>query len=70
MPLHTANMRPNDWADTLAPRAYRKRIETLCSQLTTMGVQPPHARTNLGLELKLPAALLAAVVTNGDEQSR
>jgi DDE family transposase len=66
VPLHKANMRPNDWADKLALRAYRKRIETLFSQLTTMGVQQLHARTNLGLELKLHAALLAAVVTNGD----
>jgi len=35
-----------------------------------MGVQPLHARTNLGLELKLHAARPAAVITNGDEQSR
>jgi len=34
--------------------------------LTTMGVQQLHARTNLGLELKPHASLLAAVVTNGD----
>jgi len=64
VPLHKANMRPNDWTDTLALRAYRKRIETLYSQLTAMGVQQLHARTNPGVELKLHASLLAALVTN------
>jgi len=66
VPLHRANMRPNDWADKLALRAYRKRIETLYSQLTAMGIQRLHARTNVGLELKVHASLLAAIVTNGD----
>ncbi len=64
VPIRRANMRPNDWADKLALRAHRKRIETLYSQLAAMGVQQLHARTNLGLELKVHAALLAAVVTN------
>ena len=66
MPLHKANMRPNDWDDKLALRAYRKRIETLYSQLTAMGIQLLHARTNVGLELKVHATLLAAIVPNGD----
>ena len=66
VPLRKANMRPNDWADKLALRAHRKRIETLYSQLTAMGVQRLHARTNPGLELQVHAALLAAIVTNGD----
>jgi hypothetical protein len=66
VPLHKANMRPNDWADKLALRAYRKRIETLYSQLTAMGIQRLHARTNVGLELKVHASLLAAIVTNAD----
>jgi len=64
VPIRRANMRPNDWADKLALRAHRKRIETLYSQLAAMGVQRLHARTNLGLELKVHASLLAAVVTN------
>ena len=64
VPLHKDNMRPNSWADKLALRAYRKRIETLYSQLTAMGVQQLHARTNIGAELKLHASLLAALVTN------
>ena len=64
VPLRRANMRPNDWADKLALRAYRKRIEVLFSQLEAMGVQRLHARTSAGLELKLHAALLAATVSN------
>lgn len=64
VPLRKANMRPNRWADKLALRAYRKRIETLYSQLAAMGVQQLHARTNGGVELKLHAALLAALLTN------
>ena len=66
VPIRKANMRPNDWADKLALRAYRKRIETLYSQLEAMGIQRLHARTNLGLELKLHASLLAALVTNAN----
>jgi len=31
-----------------------------------MGVQWLHARTNVGLELKVHASLLAAIVTNAD----
>lgn len=69
MPLHKVNRYPSCSADKPAQRAYHKRIETLYSQLTTMGVQWLHARTNPGLELKAHASLLAAVVTNGDEQS-
>jgi len=57
-------MRPNIWADKLALRAWRKRIEALYSQLEAMGVQRLRARTNPGLQLKLHAALLAAMLTN------
>ena len=57
-------MRPNCWADKLALREYRKRIETLNSQLEAMGLQRLHARTNAGLELKVHASLLAAIATN------
>jgi hypothetical protein len=66
VPIRKANMRPNRWADKLALRAYRKRIETLYSQLTAMGLQHLHARTNVGLELKLHASLLAATITNAN----
>ena len=66
VPIRRANMRPNDWADKLALRAYRKRVEAVYSQLEAMGVQRLRARTNPGLLLKLHAALLAATITNAD----
>jgi hypothetical protein len=66
VPIRRANMAPNRWADKLALRAYRRRIEALFSQLEAMGVQRLRARTNPGLELKLHAALLAATITNAD----
>lgn len=61
-----ADMRPNRWADKLALRAHRKRIETLYSQLEALGIQRRQARTTPGLELTVHAALLAALVTNAD----
>ncbi len=64
VPIRKANMRPNDWADKLALRDYRKRIEALSSQLEAMGTQRLRARTNPGLELKLHASLLAVTIAN------
>ncbi len=64
VPLRKANMRPNLWADKLALRAWRKRVEALFSQLEAMGVQRLRARANTGLLLKLHASLLAATLTN------
>jgi len=69
VPIRKANMRPNLWADKLALRAWRTRIETLYRHLETMGLQRLHARTNPGLERKVHASLLAAIVTNADWQS-
>jgi hypothetical protein len=66
VPRRKANMRPNLWADKLALRAWRKRIEALFSQLEAMGVQRLRARANPGLLLKLHASLLAATLTNAD----
>jgi len=66
VPIRKANMRPNDWADKLALREYRKRIETLNSQLEAMGVQRLRARTNPGLERNVHAALLALTIANAD----
>ncbi len=66
VPIRKANMAPNAWADKLALRAHRKRIEALFSQLEAMGVQRLRARTNPGLHLKLHAALLAATITNAN----
>lgn len=64
VPHRKANMRPNDWADKLALRACRKRIEGVYSQLESMGVQRLRARTLAGLEIKPHASLLAVTVTN------
>jgi hypothetical protein len=66
VPIRKANMRPNRWADKLALREYRQRIETLDSQLEAMGLERLRARTNPGLELKVHAAVLAATLTNAD----
>ena len=64
MPQRRANMRPNDWLDTVALRAYRKRIETCSSQLEAMGVQRLRARTNAGFEVKVHASLVALLCIN------
>ena len=66
VPLHKANMRPNRWADKLALRAWRKRIEALFSQLEAMGLQRLRARANPGLQLKLHASVLAVTIANAD----
>ena len=64
VPQRRDNMRPNLWADKLAIREFRKRIETLNSQLEAMGLQRLRARTNAGFELKVHASLLALVCAN------
>lgn len=66
IPIRKANMAPNLWADKLALREYRNRIETLYSQFEAMGVARLRARTNPGLELKVHASLLAATIANAD----
>lgn len=58
------NMSPNTWADDYDLRLYRKRIETVYSQMEAMGTQRLHVRTHLGLDLKLHASLLALAFTN------
>jgi hypothetical protein len=58
------NMAPNSWADEYDLRLYRKRIETVYSQLEAMGVQHLHTRTNHGFDLKAYASLLALAFTN------
>lgn len=59
-----SNMTPNSWADSYDLRRYRKRIETVYSQLEAMGVQKLHARTNHGFDLKTWSSLLALAFTN------
>jgi hypothetical protein len=58
------NMAPNSWADDFDLALYRKRIETVYSQLECMGLQRLRARTNLGFDLKTWASLLALTFTN------
>ena len=65
VPIRKANMRPNAWADKLALRAHRRRIETTNSQLEVMGVQRLHVRATAGRELKAHASLPALACING-----
>ena len=58
------NMSPNSWADEYDMRQYRKRIETVYSQMEKMGIQRLHARTNVGFDMKALASLLALAFTN------
>lgn len=58
------NMTPNRWVDDFDLRQYRKRIETVYSQMEAMGIQRLHARTNHGFDLKAWASLLALAFTN------
>ena len=64
VPIRRGKLAPNTWADQLARRAYRKRIETATSQLEARGVQRLRARTTAGRQLKLHASLLALACTN------
>ena len=58
------NMAPLPWADDYDVRLYRRRIETLYSQMEAMGLQHLRARTNPGFFLKVSASLLALALTN------
>lgn len=58
------NMSPNSWADEFDLRLYRKRIETVYSQLEAMGMQRLHTRTHSGFDLKAWASLLALAFSN------
>lgn len=62
--IRRKNMQPNSWADEFDLRRYRKRIETVYSQLESMGLQRLRARTNRGFYLKTYASLLALAFTN------
>ena len=64
VPQRRDNMRPNLWADKLATRAFRKRVETLNSQREAMGLLRLRARTTAGFELKVHASLLALACAN------
>jgi hypothetical protein len=59
IPIRKKNMQPHEWADEYDLRLYRKSIETVNSQLESMGVQHLRARTNEGLDIKVHASLIA-----------
>jgi hypothetical protein len=58
------NMRPLAWIDEYELDQYRRRIETINSQLESMGVERLHARTHTGFEIKVHASLLALSFIN------
>ena len=57
-------MAPNSQAAQAGLRPYRSPIETVNSQLESMGLQRLHARSNAGRELTLHASLLALTCAN------
>ena len=59
IPIRKKNMQPREWADEYDLRLYRKRIETVNSQLENLGLQRLRARTNEGFEIKVHASLIA-----------
>lgn len=61
---HKQNMAPNTWAEREGLREHRQRVEMVNAQLTAMGVQALHARTDEGLALKVLASLVAVACIN------
>lgn len=57
-------MRSLDWSDNYELHQYRMSIETINSQLESMGFERIHARTNIGFEIKIHASLLALSFKN------
>lgn len=67
VPVRKRNMRPHAWfVDELELEEYRHTIETVNSQLESMGVERLRARTNQGLDLKVQASLIALTCNNID----
>jgi hypothetical protein len=66
IPIRKANMTPHLLVDDNDLRRYRKLIETLNSQLESMGVEHLRARTNPGFEIKIHSSLLAVYFTNAN----
>jgi hypothetical protein len=56
----------NTLSEFFALQRYRKRIETVNSQLEAMGIQHLKARSNEGFLIKVHASLLALLCTNFD----
>lgn len=64
IPIRRANMTPHDWVDEYDLHVYRHTIETVNSQLASMGFERLHARSNPGFEIKVHASLLALALIN------
>jgi len=64
IPIRRKNMQQHGWADDFDLRLYRRRIETVYSQLEKMGLNRLHSRTNAGFDVKVHASLLALAFTN------
>ncbi|MDQ6906749.1 MAG: hypothetical protein M3176_07975 [Chloroflexota bacterium] len=69
MPRRRGNMAPSTLAETFALQRYRRRVETVNSQLAAWGVQRLHARTYERWLCMLLASLFALLCVNADEQS-
>jgi hypothetical protein len=60
IPIRRKNMKnQHDWADEYDLRQYRKGVETVNSQLESMGINRLRARTNDGFFIKVQASLIA-----------
>jgi hypothetical protein len=59
IPIRKKNMQRHDWADEFDLRRYRKGVETVNSQLESMGLERLRARTNAGFDIKIHASLIA-----------
>ena len=65
VPIRRAKMQPHAWfVDDIELHEYRHTIETVNSQLEKMGIERLAARTNVGFDLKVHAALIALICTN------
>jgi hypothetical protein len=62
--IRRKNMSHLSWADDYDLRLYHRRIETVYSQMATMGLQQLHVRTFHGFDLKVYATLLALAFAN------
>jgi hypothetical protein len=67
IPIRKKNMKQHDWADEYDLRLYRKGIETVNSQLESMGLEHLRARTNAGFDIKVHASLIALWYTQAME---
>ena len=63
VPVRKKNMIPHDLMTEYELMHYRKGIETVNSQLESMGMQRLKARTNAGFDIKVQASLIALLHT-------